>query len=290
MSDLIDFLKDMVMTLHLLDKKYRDTVPNVVAQMKFLVESSDDEPKRKRGRAKKMRLGKDGLYPTEGDHVRRWWKANKPEPRDDEVIPRPEDVKYRIGCLRTRETQLQMILILEIIALETLRPAGGAQESQFPGLESKTPSKQAGAENSKKRRKQDLSVLVDLHADRLCIWQSTTPDDIMAMAESQAKDGGENTLHPSSDPLKDFCVDIIIPLWVQPTESSAAPFTLTRANQLLSSDAASLRHAQPEAGRACYDLAPETKGQEATCLQEQADQQVGRCCEKTRDPQDSEKS
>jgi len=213
MADLIDFLKDLVMNLNLLDKKYRDTIPDIIGQMKFRVDSSDDGvPKRKKSRVKKMKLGKNGLYPIEDEHIRRWWTVNKPELRGDEVVPRPEDVKYRIGLLRTRETQLQMILILEIIALETLRPADAAQESQFPGLDSKTPPKQAGTENPKKRRKQDFPVLVDLHADRLCIWQSTTPDDVMALAESQTKDNGQNTLLPSSDPLKDFCVDIIIPL------------------------------------------------------------------------------
>ena len=185
MSDLIDFLKDLVMTLNVLDKKYRDAIPDVIEQMKLLVENSDDgEPKRKKGRAKKMKLGKTGLYPTEDDHVRRWWRSNKPELRDDEVNPKPEDVKYRIACLRTRETQLQMILILEIIALETLRPANGAQESQLPGLESNTPLKQPGTENPKKRKKQDFPVLLDLHADRLCIWQSTTSEDVVALAES----------------------------------------------------------------------------------------------------------
>lgn len=194
------------------DKKYRDTIPEILTAMKTFVEASDgDESKKKKRRAKKMKLGKDGLYPAEDDHVRRWWTTNKPELQDDHVAMNPEEVKFYISRLRTRETQLQMILILEIISLETMQPMEGVVETQLPGLLAKTPLK-ADTGGSKKR-KHNLPVLVDLHADRLCIWQSTTLDSVKAMLDSQIKDvhkaGAERS---ASDLLNDFCIDIINPL------------------------------------------------------------------------------
>lgn len=178
--------------------------------------SDHTESKRKSKKPKKVKLGSSGLYTDEDVHVRKWWVANKPAPRDDEVFPRPDEVKYTISCLRTRETQLQMILILEIMALETMRPTGDAGESQLPGMggemSAATPAKK---EAPKKRNKHNLPLLIDVHADRLCIWQSTTSDDVRALAESQTRPTGElNTAKTAHfDPLKEFCVDIIVPFF-----------------------------------------------------------------------------
>jgi len=211
MKDLIDFLKGTVMTTSVVDKKYRETIPELIADMKTRVDSSDNgEAKAKKKRTKKTKLGKNGLYPTEDSHIRRWWTTNKPELPDGEVAVKPEGVKYHVSCLRMRETQLQMILILEILALEALRPPEDATESQLPGLDSGVAT---ASEPAKKRKKQDLPVLLDIHADRLCIWQSTILDDVVALGESQRKDGDVGKPErANSDPLKDFCVDIILPL------------------------------------------------------------------------------
>lgn len=217
MDELIDFLKSIILTSATIDKKYRETVPDLVSHLRTLGEMSDHtETKRKSKKPKKMKLGSSGLYTDEDVHVRKWWAANKPAPRDDEVFPRPEEVKYTISCLRTRETQLQMILILEIMALETMRPTGDAGESQLPGMggdmAAVTPAKK---EAPKKRNKHNLPLLIDVHADRLCIWQSTTSDDVRALAESQARPAGEveTTKTSHSDPLKEFCIDIIVPFF-----------------------------------------------------------------------------
>lgn len=227
MDDLVDFLKGIVLTTALIDKKYRETVPELVARLRMLEDTSDHDgrPARKTAKnkkAKKVKRGSDGLYTDEEPHVRRWWTANKPEIHDDEAVPRPEEVRYAISSLRTRETQLQIILILEILALETMRPAAGDDdvegESQLPGV-CGTPVKREAAKKRSKHKhkhKHNLPLLIDVHADRLCIWQSTTADDVRALAESQSQSRGNNSEHGAqraqSDSLKDFCVDIIVPL------------------------------------------------------------------------------
>lgn len=216
MNDLIDFLKSITLASTTIDKKYRETIPELVSHLRTLGDVVDHaETKRKSKKPKKMKLGSSGLYTDEDVHVRKWWAANKPITRTDEILPRPEDVRYTISCLRTRETQLQMILILEIMALETMRHGIDAGESQLPGMAVElldTPYKKAAP---KKRNKLNLPLLIDVHADRLCIWQSTTTDEFRAQAESQILPASEpSTVQTAqADPLKEFCVDIILPFF-----------------------------------------------------------------------------
>ncbi|KAL2260427.1 hypothetical protein VTK26DRAFT_5568 [Humicola hyalothermophila] len=221
MNDLVDFLKSLIITTVMIDKKYRETIPEIVAKVKTLGEESDKAaPSRKKKKTKKPRLGKDGLYPGEIQHVKRWAAAHQPvSSGDDEITTTAAETKYHISCLRRRETQLQMIIILEILALEPLaQPKPAPEESQLQGVESQAPSREASQEpSSKKRNKHNLPVLLDIHADRLCIWQSTTLDEVRALAESRVLAGDANAGKPqtasSADPLRDFCVDIIIPFF-----------------------------------------------------------------------------
>ncbi|OAA61242.1 DNA replication regulator Sld3 [Niveomyces insectorum RCEF 264] len=221
MDDLINFLKSLVLATTTIDKKYRETVPEIVNRLRTLGGIGDDlsdhaEPMRKSKKPKKPRFGSNGLYSDEERHVRKWWFANKPEPREDEVFPRPEEVRYTISCLRTRETQLQIILILEILALESMRPpASEAGESQLPGMAPEVPAVATAAKKDlpKKRSKHNFPRLIDVHADRLCIWQSTTSDEVKALAESQIRGGAHALPSAHSDPLRDFCVDIIVPFF-----------------------------------------------------------------------------
>jgi DNA replication regulator SLD3 len=208
MNDLVDFLWSFIMTTSQIDKKYREMIPHIISEMKTLVDTSDDgKPKRRATR--KMKLGRDGLYPEEDVQIRRWWDSNKPELRDDQMNIPETLIQSHISLLRTRETELQMILIFEILALEPL-VSGNADDSQLPGLSPPEP-----APPKKRKKKQDLAVLVDVHADRLCIWQSTASDELRLLEDSQlASDGrdGQKAQKVSSEPLRDFCVDVIMPL------------------------------------------------------------------------------
>ncbi|KAF4432704.1 hypothetical protein F53441_13801 [Fusarium austroafricanum] len=213
-GDLIEFLKGLVLTTVQIDKKYRETVPALIAQMKTVMDSSDEGPKRKR-RARKMKIGKDGLYPREETQIRRWWAANKPELKEDEAGVPAQQVRSLTSMLRTRETQLQMIIILEILALTPLKPADDAEDSQLPLLPGAAESQgDAAPPSAKKRNKHNLPVLVDVHADRLTIWQSTASDEQLLLEDSQVTQAldGQSQQKASSEPLKDFCVDIIVPL------------------------------------------------------------------------------
>ncbi|KHN96409.1 DNA replication regulator Sld3 [Metarhizium album ARSEF 1941] len=216
MADLIDFLKGLILTTVQIDKKYRETIPDMITKMKTLIETSDEGAKKKR-KPRKMKPGKDSLYPLEDENIRRWWNAIKPETNQEEASTSTAHLKSHVSMLRTRETQLQMILILEILALEPLKameePAGSNLPT-LPGADSQ--KEQNMAPLPKKRSKHNLPVLLDVHADRLTIWQSTADDEHVLLSDSQAAHNsaaGQIQQKPSSEPLKDFCVDVIVPFF-----------------------------------------------------------------------------
>ncbi|KAF7547885.1 hypothetical protein G7046_g8869 [Stylonectria norvegica] len=216
MGELIEFLKSLILTAVQIDKKYRETIPEVIAKMKNTIESSDEGRKKKR-RARKMKLGKDGLYPYEEDHIRKWWIASKPEWKDGETNVAAQQAKSLASMLRTRETQLQIIVLLEILALEPSKATEDVEESQLPALPGAVECQgHMAPPPSKKRSKHNLPVLVDVHADRLTIWQSTASDEQILLEDSQVSRQSEDGLSQqlsSSEPLKDFCVDVIVPFF-----------------------------------------------------------------------------
>lgn len=216
MSDLIEFLKGLLLTTVQIDKKYRETAPSIIAKLGKTIESSDEGCKKKR-KSKKMKLRKDALYPLEDESVRKWWVANKPELKDDDAAVSPAQIKSLLSLLRTRETQLQMIVILEILALEPLKAVEENGDSMLPTLPGTTEATEEKGQTpqAKKRNKHNLPVLVDVHADRLTIWQSTATDELVLLEDSQANmvvTGPETQQKASSEPLKDFCIDVIVPL------------------------------------------------------------------------------
>ncbi|KAJ2974084.1 hypothetical protein NUW58_g8771 [Xylaria curta] len=225
MSDLVEFLKSLVMTTVQIDKKYRETIPKIQSDMKAAIEESDGEQGQGKGKprkrkARKMKLGKDGLYPDEDDHVRRWWAIQKPVAKNDEESTtrsiEQQDAKIQTSLLRSRETQLQMIIILEILCLEPLVAIVDTSEPQLPGLS--TAEESLSLPKSvpiKKRNKHNLPFLLDVHADRLCIWQSTAFDEFNVTngSETGSRPESRKSSHSTSDHLKDFCVDIIVPFF-----------------------------------------------------------------------------
>ena len=213
-ADLVKFLRGLIIPLRQMNKKYQETIPNLIREMRTLVDSSGEE-KRKKRKPRKMKIGRNGLYPREDEDLRAWWAANKPELKDGEASVSDSQVKTYLSLLRSRETQLQIILCLEILALEPLAATAGAADSQLPGVQ---PSIETEPPKSN-TKEQNLNDLVDLHADLLCIWQSTASDEVRLLEGTQVTDHaaeGQKSQRASSEPLKDFCVDIIIPLYVFP--------------------------------------------------------------------------
>ncbi|CZS90696.1 hypothetical protein WAI453_004013 [Rhynchosporium graminicola] len=223
LNDLITFLESMVMSSTLLEKKYREGVPMCVSLVDVHDQSAEDvaqtstKPKKKK-MTKKMKHGKNGLYPTEEPLIRRWWATHDDDA--DTGAPgssREEVTKSRISHLRIRETQLQMIVILEVLALQPLATStegfGGGLPTSLPTTEIVGSKERA----SKSKKPDHLAMLIDVHIDRLCIWQSLALETSNAPGVSQTisdlQSGLLSQTKHNDNILRDFCVEVIAPFF-----------------------------------------------------------------------------
>lgn len=117
--------------------------------------------------------------------------------------------------LRNRETQLQIILILEIMTLESrkevdtegmLPPAALKQEpddDQSNCILAGTPLKI--------NKRQDLRPDLDILVDRMCIYHSVSIIDSTTSDEAKRRSG--ETGNEVGDKLRDFCCTVILPFY-----------------------------------------------------------------------------
>lgn len=215
---LLDYLQTLIIPLNMLDKKYRETLPTLVTE--FPASSLSDgervevaaQYQKDIRKSKKQKIGKNGLYPQEKVDILRWW-LNQLEslPACDSAEFRAEAVKATLLEQRAREIYLQIILILEVLALESILPV--------PSIE-KTLDEGDGDQHAQKKRAmkkpQDLCTLLDLSVDKLCIWQSMAVEENKSSEysrETGATEGESLRIKkPDTNHLRDFCVDVILPL------------------------------------------------------------------------------
>ncbi|KAI9735188.1 MAG: hypothetical protein M1834_001778 [Cirrosporium novae-zelandiae] len=217
-TNLIDVLRDRIIPLNRMDTKYKDAIPQVIRNscMHSNLEDDSSHPSKKKKRRRAAKLGKNGLFPDEEDYIRRWWQGRESvDPDISKPTPIEDEVKILIGDLRKRETQLQIILVLEVLALEqSYREAqnengGTEQQNQEPETQSNT--------KKKNKKPQDLKTLLDLLVDRLCIWQSVDIDNVgsatpkfLGQALQKAQDSSDVK---NSTALRDFCMEVIVPFY-----------------------------------------------------------------------------
>ncbi|KAA8652060.1 hypothetical protein EYZ11_009583 [Aspergillus tanneri] len=199
-NDLIDFYRETILTAKKMDLKYRETLPAAIQDAIICV--SDEEPcKAKKSKNRKKKLGRNGLYPEEDRFVRRWWKDRSlADLGTSEETFREVEMKKHIADLRLRETQLQILLILETLALEA---AGEAKPD-------KDNSELSHKTQKKTKKLQELKVMLELHLDRLCIWHAVSFEDTSVEAAKASEMSGKKV---ESDALRDFCTELIIPFY-----------------------------------------------------------------------------
>jgi DNA replication regulator SLD3 len=224
MSDLVAFLESLVLPTALVDKKYKDAIPEVVSTLVSGDVSADELEKARskstRQKIKKMKPGKNGLYPAEDSYIRQWWGHDD----DNAEISVPDElrevvVKKRIAKLRIRETQLQMIVILETLALQPLAGAQTDNPDELPLNDQKDCTSSVNVPRGRSKKPLDLAVLIEVLVDRLCIWQSVADEE--GIAASSMEKGSKISMRsadPSkthghaADTLRDFCTEVIVPL------------------------------------------------------------------------------
>ena len=272
--ELADFLRAAMLTPSLLEKKYKETLPAVIRGVYGSDDDDDnndhdgsglstlmkaakpDEKQRKRKERKKRPLkpGKNGLFPNEEDVVKKWWLtcdrglAGGGEFSSSTTVSpfktKVEAMTARLGALRLREIFAQIIIALEVLAVEgssafadeqkaedavaaaadaTTAGQGDiahekkkAKKGEEDKVENDVKSKQRGRQKAKKK-KQDVQLVLDLLVDKLCIWRSIEQQEL-SFKESSSRDGNATRDGKarkdleSTDVLADFCVEVIIPL------------------------------------------------------------------------------
>ena len=214
---LIDSLRSNVLSLPVMDKKYREAIPNIVKELPNSVLPEDEIPAvvslhgKNIRKSKKGKVGKDGLYPGEEAGIARWWlSTDKPSIITDSSDGKNEAIRALLLEQRARETQLQIILILETLALEASTSSMIA--NQDVSLDNTHGQESAQPKKSKSKKLQDFNTLLDLLVDRLCIWQSMNVDEGKGAQAAEAL--GSQQVGKASDKarLRDFCVDVVLPL------------------------------------------------------------------------------
>ncbi|ERF75619.1 hypothetical protein EPUS_04599 [Endocarpon pusillum Z07020] len=219
-SELAEFYRGRLITSKKMDLKYRDTIPKIIENAILQVSPTPSAEKQlpkcsKRKLNSRKKLGKDGLYAGEETFIRTWW-LNRDGAKNDltGVNPRDQEMQALLKELRNRETQLQIILILEILTLELrqdVRTGGSVSvtsvkkepDDDSTGILAKTPLKI----NEKRDLRSDLDILVD----RLCIYQSVSIIDPITADEAKKQNGESG--NEVSDQLRDFCCNVILPFY-----------------------------------------------------------------------------
>lgn len=205
-----------------MDTKYREALPELVKGFPFDSLSDDEYTtviqtiSKKIRKSKKSNVGKNGLYPGEEVNIARWWLSRDLSSVScDSADAREEATRSAVLEQRARETQMQIILSLETLALEsvaTSQPVKNVPPTEFVEGDGGSQDKR----KNKPKKPQDLSMLLDLLVDRLCIWQSMSVDEMKTSngeAKPESQQGAKSTAKAAGrDHLRQFCVDVVLPL------------------------------------------------------------------------------
>ena len=225
--ELANLLQNLVQAVPALEKKYNLTMPTLIVSFPLGLLSDDEEmgglssakklsqSRSTQQKKQRFKIGRNGLHTQEPELIKRWWKESSRDAQDG--LPgetRDQEIKRRLSDLRVREIQLQVVLILEVLAL-TAKCQQQISNSKLRDLD-------AGQSKSVKRRasKQvDLPVLIDLHVDKLTIWQSLRREILEGPEKRSANTLGtagtsSQTLSTAdmNDELGQFSAEVILPL------------------------------------------------------------------------------
>lgn len=205
-----------------MDTKYREALPGLVKELPFDPLSDNEHTtvvetiSKKIRKSRKTSVGRNGLYPGEEASIAQWWLG-----RDlssvacDSGDAREESTKSAVLEQRARETQMQIILSLETLALESLATSQPVEKLPSTDIVQGDDGSQNKIKKKSKRR-QDLIMSLDLLVDRLCIWQSMNVDETKTSNSEDRpipQHGAKSTAKAAgSDHLRQFCVDVVLPL------------------------------------------------------------------------------
>ncbi|EXJ85002.1 hypothetical protein A1O3_05677 [Capronia epimyces CBS 606.96] len=214
--ELSDFYEQSILTTKKIDLKYKESLSNIVKGLGSEHGSGDLQKKRQKKKKPQQKLGKDCLWPEEEESISKWWRS-----RDLKSAMRAtsqaEEMRKELADLRMRESEMQMLLILEVMLLNLAFSKLSEEQKTPPDPEvkvesieddpsamlAKTPQKQ------KSKKKRDLTGELDTIVDRLCIWHTVGQDELGTAVNT----GNSSSMLKQSDSLRDFCKDVLLPFY-----------------------------------------------------------------------------
>ncbi|KAK6499640.1 hypothetical protein TWF481_010003 [Arthrobotrys musiformis] len=205
--DLLLCLENMVVSVEECDEKYRAGIRDVFnakhAQGVAIDQATNDQ-------LESTIVPPKCLRDNEIKYVLKWLKSLLDD--DGPVRSLEQEVMHLQKCtteLRSRETELQVIVILEILAIkatlseEKMKEYEKLKKAADRRRKRREKAEQGGnGEKKKRKKKMDLLLLLDLLVDRLCIWHSIGTGEEPKSSQPKPKD--------AKDRLKHFCIEIVI--------------------------------------------------------------------------------
>ena len=214
--DLADLLRAGILPVKIrsnmavIDKKYNKGVLDVINEVPsgMTLEETSEIVGLSQDRASKSRRRKkitpEGLLPGEEEYVLKWWiKREVSIPHEGLDDTREQRIRRAIIEQKFRETQLQIIMILEAMALEAqCKPS---EQEGVPNTKDATTQPSA----SKEKKPLELGRALDMLVEKLQIWE-TMDEDTIALSINSREKFSEN----GNSCLRAFCLDIILPFYI----------------------------------------------------------------------------
>lgn len=218
--ELVTFLRSMILSLKAGEKKYFEKLPAIIKALPPSSLSDEEQlagANKPRKTKKKIKLSREGLYSHEEAIVKKWWFSDAAcgDNQGDETLD--QRIKRRIGELRVRETLAQVILMLEIVALEALATFKPVPEDQ-PSVDETQPNEETRTKpKTRKKKLDDIGLQLEFLLDRLGIWHDTGEAGILNF-ESQQTQQHDSADGPgkggASDRLREFCIEVVNPFYM----------------------------------------------------------------------------
>ncbi|KEF56175.1 uncharacterized protein A1O9_07756 [Exophiala aquamarina CBS 119918] len=212
--ELADHYRQSILPTAKIDLKFKESLLKVVNELPADDDGGGGETQKKKSGKKRFKIGKDSLWANEEGFIRKWWRGRGIEASSTSTINLVDDLRKRTAELRTRETKMQLLLILEVMLLELASarlsdtPAPSDPRVKVESIEIDSATMIGKTPSNPPKKKRDLSGELDTMVDRLCIWHTVSFEDFP---------GNEKRNDPSksksNDTLRDFCKDVLIPFY-----------------------------------------------------------------------------
>ena len=217
LTNLVEHIRANAYKISAFDLKYSEGLPDLIEDIPPHLTAEDESSALKsfsgtiKRSKKRKKIGKDGFGPGEEEFAIRWWlKQGSAGDTNAFNSEKQNRVRDAVSEQKARETQLQILLNLELFALEPVLMQR-EKERQDTGEEHKASEKAASEKRSKHEGKRH--ALLGQLVDKLCIWDSMSLNDSgVPNTESGSAKQGLRSKSSSTERLRSFCTEVIVPL------------------------------------------------------------------------------